>query len=105
MNKQLAEEYHLRTKIYLMSKKKETEIKCMNIIFLDQLVNRNDIFKKVSREMKDLKDNLNDFKEIPVNSMSENSRILMEYNAMNKVMNELAKKFESLGKRFQAKEE
>ena len=43
----------------------------------------NELFKRISKEMKDIKDNLNEFKEIPVGSYLENSKRLLEYNSMN----------------------
>ena len=69
------------------------------------MVVRNDLFNQICKEIKETRENLVEFKEIPLPSMSENKSRLLEHSSMNKAFNEIVKKYEELGRKFKVDEE
>ena len=52
-----------------------------------------------------MKEELTTLRDLPVQGMAENAKRKVQYNSANALVNEIAKRFEQLGKKFQNDEQ
>jgi hypothetical protein len=66
---------------------------------------RSDLITRISAELKNIKEGMQNFKEMQVVGLKENNLRLQQYNSMQASLNEMALRFENLVRKFTEKEE
>ena len=65
----------------------------------------NDLISRISKEIMEIKEQLQGFKEMQVSTIKDNYIRLQEYNSLSSSLNEIAHRFENVVKKFTEKEE
>lgn len=69
------------------------------------LLFRTDLFTKVSTDLQGINHELKEFRDMPVDGIAENAIRMAEFNGMSKIVNGIAKQYETLVGKYKHYEE